>query len=195
MSAADGQGAVARAAAGAVSAAIERLAQDEPAQLSMLPTQFGPQTNRQRVVLEHVKHNRRGRPLEARNLATRQALDFVRKVLGDPLIERARMAMHTPASLALELGCTKLEAAEFIDRIRADLQRMFYAPLAPVDGDGQAVRPFLAMQVNGHSVTIEGGDTPWAARERVTRETQQNQAFPASSAPQSHGPQSHEEPK
>lgn len=160
----------------------------EAEQLDMLPTRFEPcdATRRDVKVRELVRRDRAGRPPGARNLATRQALDFVRRVMGDPMIERARMAMHTPASLALELGCSRLEAARFIDDIRADLSRLFYAPVAPVTEDGRPV-PFLHLSVGGGAASRPDAP-PWMYLE-------ENQEVSGDDAGQSHGGQSHEAPK
>src|SRR4051812_23872477 len=51
-----------------------------------------------------IRHDRRGRPPGAQNVATREMLAFVRKLCGDPMERRFRYAMHTPETLAIELG-------------------------------------------------------------------------------------------
>lgn len=182
-----------RELAGAIAAAAELT---EAEQLEMLPTRFAPgdATGRDVQVRDAVRRDRAGRPAGARNLATRQALDFVRRVLGDPMIERARMAMHTPESLALELGCDKLEAARFIDGIRADLMRLFYAPVAPVTEDGKPV-PFFAVTIGGASAAGDAAAPPWLYPGGPVLEAEQNQEVSGDAAGQSHAGQSHGEAK
>jgi hypothetical protein len=63
-----------------------------------------------RELEERIARDRAGRPPGARNLATRDAIAFIRRVFGDPLVERARWLRHTPETLAAELQCSKLEA-------------------------------------------------------------------------------------
>jgi hypothetical protein len=104
------------------------------------------------------------------------------------------MAMHTPASLALELGCTRLEAARFIDDIRADLQRLFYAPQAPVGEDGRPV-PFFNVQVGTAASSGPGARPPWEYLGGPIVDNEQNQGVSGDAAGQSHAGQSHEEPK
>lgn len=173
VSAGDGKGAVAAEVALAAVSAAEPAAE----QLSMLPpTRFAEGDSRHEDLAEAVKRDQAGRPPGARNLNTRQTLAFIRSVMGDPALNRARWLRHTPATLAAELGCTKAEAFDRLDRINADLSRLFYAPMAPVDGDGNAVAPRFVMQIGGETA---GGDgrKPW---EYIDAEPQQNQALPAS---------------
>lgn len=160
----------------------------EAEQLSMLPTRFAGGDPREPAAIEAVRRHRAGRPPGARNKTTREMLDFVRKTLGDPLLERARMAMHTPETLARELDCTKLEAAHLLDGIRSDLSRLFYAPLAAVDDQGNAVVPVFNMLIGGSAI---GGDgrKPWEY------EIEEKQALSQLAAAVSHGAVSHEDGK
>lgn len=141
-----------------------------------------------------VKHGRAGRPPGALNKTTRDTLDFVRKALGDPLIESARWAMHTPDSLALVLGCSKAEAFDRIERLRADLRPYFYAKQAPVDSDGKAV-PGLTMQVIAQGGVRIGADgeqlAPWLYDQDNDASPQQNQRVIDHDAGVSHGDVSH----
>lgn len=157
----------------------------EEEQLAFLPPAGGVDAeDRQARALEAVRADRRGRPAGAKNLATRQALDFIRRVLGDPLIDRARWAMHTPETLARELGCSRLEAFDRLDRMRADLARYFYAPLAPVDDKGRPVVPFFAMQIGPAGAPGTAARPPW--------EYEQIQEVSAAPPAVSHAAQSHE---
>lgn len=177
----------------AIAAVVDQLAaQPEAEQLALLPVPSLQGDGRAEKVRDLVERHRAGRPPGARNLATRQALDYVRRVLGDPLIERARVAMHTPESLSLWLGCSKLEAAQHLDSIRADLQRLFYAPLAPVDGDGNAVVPSFHLAIGGSAAGAPGAETkPWDYLELVTEKTQQIRGFSEGAEPVSHTDVSH----
>lgn len=111
-----------------------------------------------------VAHGKVGRPPGAQNKTTRDMLDFIRKTLGDPMLESARWAMHTPESLSLVLSCSKAEAFDRIERLRADLRPYFYAKQAPVDTDGKPV-PGLTMTVVGQVGVTIGADgeelPPW----------------------------------
>lgn len=171
------------------------------AQLDMLPSRFVPggkawQRERAAAEREAIARHAAGRPAGAQNKATRDGLEFVRKVFGDPLIERARWLQHTPETLAKALSCTKLEAFDRLEKIRADLTRLYYAPLAQVDGNGNAVAPIFA-PVFGAGVpgAPAAGKMPWeyggVTIEATAKETQQNQALSSPDDAQSHGEQSH----
>jgi hypothetical protein len=178
------------AAIGEIAAAVSAAAPADE-QLELMPPTHNLPGRRADAIAELVRRDRAGRPPGAKNLKTRDAVDFVRRVMGDPLIDRARWAMHTPASLALELGCTKLEAFDRLDKMRADLARFMYAPLAPVDDKGNPVVPFFAMQIGGAPVTSDGqAVAPW-----LYQESEQNQGLPQSADPVSHGYQSHGDAK
>jgi len=184
------------AGAEAVSAAADLAAgMSEAEQLALLPVSVKSDAFGHADALRAgVERRRRGRPAGAQNLATREMLKFVRQVLGDPLLERARDAMHTPETLAAELGCTKLEAFDRLDKIRADLARFYYAPLAPVDDQGKAVAPFFAMYAPGAQVAVDASgearkpwEGEWSGYSAPITETQQNQALPASARDVSDG--------
>lgn len=143
-----------------------------------------------------LKHDRRGRPSGAQNIATRQMLDFVRKLCGDPLERRFRYAMHTPETLAIVLGCSKLEAFDRLEKLWADLSGYFYAKQAQVDGQGNAVTPRLTMVFPGQIAPANDASgaprAPWLYIEGSNAEVQQNQGFLASPDDVSHGDVSHE---
>lgn len=185
-----------------MAAAIAAVAEpSEEEQLALLPPSrfaadgFEPDAARARRSIDAVRRDRAGRPPGARNLATRQMLDFVRRVVGDPVLERARWTMLTPESLAAELGCTKLEAFDRIDRIRSELARLWYAPLAPVDGQGNAVVPSFNMLIGGAPTHQDGSARPWDYLDLKPAETQQNQGFSEGAPNVSHGDVSHDEAK
>lgn len=144
-----------------------------------------------------VRHGRAGRPPGAQNKTTRETLDFIRKTLGDPMIESARWAMHTPDSLAIVLGCSKAEAFDRLEKLRADLRPYFYAKQAPVDVDGKPV-PGLTMQVIGQVGVTVGADgeelPPWLRQQgdpTANEKDQQNQRIIDASPGVSHGGVSH----
>lgn len=177
-------------------AAVAGAARAEEEQIELLPpSRFAREDSRHGRMVESVRRDRAGRPPGARNLKTRDAIDFIRRVFGDPLLERARLALHTPESLAAELGCTKLEAFDRLDRIRADLARFIYPQLAPVDGQGNAVAPSFSMTIGARVVGVDG-KPPWLYEGGpVIEESQQNQALLETPGEVSHAAKSHDEDK
>lgn len=178
-------------------AVIADAAAAEPAaeQLAWLPPiREAVNDTRRAAIADGVR--RRGRPPGAQNIATRQALDFIRRVFGDPLIERARWLTLAPDELASAIGCTTAEAFDRQDAIRADMARFFYAPLAAVDDKGNAVVPSFHMSIGGAAPGAAApGREPWLYLEGDVQKTQQNQAFSTSPDDVSHGAVSHEEAK
>lgn len=167
-------------------------AQPAAAQLDMLmpPTRSSITDDEQARVEKSVKRDRAGRPPGAQNKATREMLEFVRRVCGDPMERRFRWAMHTPESLSIELGCTKLEAFDRLERMWADLSRYFYAQQAAVDGQGNAVTPRLTMILGPQHAGIEGAPgtirPPWHYEGGPVVEVEQNQSLSASVPSASH---------
>ena len=80
-----------------------------------------------------------------------------------PFLESARVLLHTPATLAAELGCSKVEAFDRIERIRSDLRPFMYARLAPTDANGAAVVPAFQMFFGAGRRSPDGGADrpPW----------------------------------
>lgn len=180
----------------ALAAAAADAALPPAEQLTMLPpSPFGPGTGRQREIAAHVARDRRGRPAGAQNLATRDVIAFVRQVFGDPVLERARWAAHTPETLAKVLKCTPLEAFDRLDKIRADLTLLIYPRLAPVDVQGNAVVPQFNMLIGGGQAGVADGQPPWAYLELQPQEPQQNQSLEKPADPVSYGPSSYETDK
>lgn len=190
MAKTDGKAAVAAVIAAAAADAAP--AEAEQLDLMMPPTRANLTASEQARVEKAIKHDRRGRPPGAGNIATREMLAFVRKTFGDPVLRRFQYAEHTPESLAIVLGCTKLEAYDRLMALWADLQKLFYANLAQVDGAGNSVAPRLTMVFPGQSAPEIGQDgairPPWMYIE-------QNQALAAPSDDVSHGDVSHGEDK
>jgi hypothetical protein len=139
-----------------------------------------------------VKRDRAGRPPGAKNKTTREMLDFIRTWCGDPLERRFRWAQHTPETLSIELGCSKLEALQLLLKLWGELERYFYATLAQVDSAGNAVAPRLTMVFGGQHAHASGaampGRKPW---EYDLEQIEQNQALSAPANDVSHGAQSH----
>lgn len=196
MAKSDGKAAVAAVIASAAGAPpIEQLE-------LMPPTRSNLSSEEQARVETAIKHDRRGRPPGARNIVTREMVEFLRKTMGDPMMERWRYTMHTPETLSLAFGCTKWEALQFLDKLRADLSRFVYAQMAQVDGQGNAVAPLLTMVFPGQAAPTNDAQgkprPPWAYIEDlkpVNAETQQNQALLAGPDDVSHGDVSHGEDK
>ncbi len=165
-------------------------------QLDLVPPSRGNMTDDEQQRFDKaVSHGKVGRPPGAQNKTTRDMLDFIRKTLGDPMLESARWAMHTPDSLAIVLGCSKAEAFDRIEKLRADLRPYFYAKQAPVDTDGKPV-PGLTVEFHGHGAARVGADgqelPPWL-REGANDHSEQNQRLIDVSPAVSHGGVSHDD--
>lgn len=168
----------------------------EPDQLDLLPpTRFPEGSSAHAEFAARIEGARRGRPPGARNLATRQVVEFVRKVFGDPFVESARYLAHTPETLAAELECSKLEAFQALERIRADLRGFMYPRLAPVGADGAAVPPTFVMAFADRGAPgAAPGVPPWELRRPRLVEAQ-NQPDASNPASKSHEGKSHEPTK
>jgi hypothetical protein len=180
-----------------VEAIVELAAEAKPAEpeqldLSLPPTRFEPGSAAHDELVAHIKRDRIGRPRGSRNLVTRDALKLGRQVAGDPILESVRWLQHTPATLAAELGCTKLEAWDRLEKIRADLRPYYYARQAPVDGEGNAVLPSFTMVIGGRS-SAANDQPPWIYEGGPAIE--QNQQLSEAEPDVSHGDVSHGEPK
>lgn len=174
----------------------ERDAAGEQLDLIGVPSHFdheGAQSGGEvRVIAASAR--RRGRPAGAQNLATRDMLDFCRRVFGDPVMRGFQWLEHTPETLARALGCTRLEAFDRLETIRKSLQPLFYANQAPVDAEGKAV-PIFNLSIGGAASSGPGAKPPWLYEGGPTIDNEQNQALSAPDPVQSHDAQSHEEPK
>lgn len=171
---------------------VEEIAEAAGEQLQLLPAGIDDRTAKGKDLAELVRRDRAGRPEGAQNKNTREIKALCTKLFGDPMLESFRLVAHTPESLALYLGCSKLEAFDRLEKIRADLRRYYYAPMAATDAAGNVVPPFLQMVVGGQVRQAGGGARPpWEAEE----ESEQNQALPAQGVVASHGAVSHEDDK
>jgi hypothetical protein len=119
-------------------------------------------------IAEAARVRGRGRPLGAQNVLTKQAKEWITRVVGDPLVESARWLLHTPASLAQELSCTLIEAFRLQQAIREGLLPYMHSKLAPVGEDGRAL-PLFQLIMGG----IEGHDgaeaAPWLQDPEIVR--------------------------
>lgn len=175
-----------RAAVEAVSELADGASAAEQLEL-LAPSSFPPGDARAERVRSAVSVHRRGRPPGAANLATRDVKDFCRKVFAfDPMVEGFRWAQHTPETLALELGCSKLEAFDRLEALRKDLTRYFYAPVQPVDEDGRPV-PSFAMYFGGAGAAGQARP-PW---EDEPAKSLENKGSGDPAGDVSHGEQSH----
>jgi hypothetical protein len=164
-------------------------------QLELLPpTRFAPGSWEHGELVERIERARRGRPPGARNLATRDAIAFIRRLFGDPLVESARYLAHTPETLAAELHCTKLEAFNVLEKIRADLRTFIYPRMATVDSAGQAIPPTFNMIFAANGAPADSsGAKPWEMRgNAVPKYLQQNQPPSETEAEKSHAEKSHD---
>jgi len=180
---------------GSVRAAVGELAQrtngaQDPAQLDLLaempPSRFegGAQVaGTNRTLGEVLKARGAGRPRGAQNIATREVRELIRRLFGDPLLEMARETLHTPETLARELGCTLLEAFDRLQRVREALIPYFYARLAPTDQEGRPVVPQFAMVIGDRIVGRE--NPPWLDDPEVARGFEQNQRVSGNGAEKS----------
>lgn len=177
---------------------------EQLALLDELPPGLDPHSEHHRGAIERLPRGR-GRPPGSENRATRDVKKLV-ALLGDPLVEMAKWARHTPESLARVIGCTKAEAFDRLMALHRELAPFIHAKLAAVDDKGNAVVPQFHLNAPGGQVAVIAGLMPWeteasgySAEElaaiRAAREAQQNQALPASPAPVSHGAVSHEDGK
>lgn len=188
---------VAVAGALADQVAAERDAAGEQLDLVGLPERWSEE--RRGVLRESAAAaRRRGRPLNARNIATREMLSFCRRVFGDPVLRGFQWLEHTPETLAAALGCTRLEAFDRLEAIRKSLQPLFYAAQAPVDDQGRPV-PLFNLQI-GTASAGAGARPPWedprgAAWGGPVIEGEQNQQVSETAADVSHGDKSHGEAK
>lgn len=173
MSDQDGVSGSVRGAVADLAAELAAKAAD-PVQLQLLeapPSRFeagGTASGTNRSLHEVLRARGAGRPAGSGNVATREVRDFIRKVFGDPMLETARWMMHTPETLAKELGCTLLEAFDRLQGLREALMPFMHAKLAPVDDAGRAVVPQFALMI-GDRVIGSGDRAPWMEDPEVAR--------------------------
>lgn len=107
-----------------------------------------------------------GRPGGARNLATRQMVEYLRRNYADPLEGMAATISRTVDDLVKELGCTKLEAFDRMQVCRRELAPYLYAKVPAnlkLEGEGRfvltigdEVDPSAVEEDTGGEFDIEG---------------------------------------
>ena len=197
----------AMAAASGELAAIKAAAEGDQVELFDIPTRFSALRGGERAdaiaALERAKaeHRGRGRPEGAQNKSTAQLKEYLLKRGTHPLQQLMRWSMHTPESLAKELGCTPLEAFKELRTMWSDMTRYFVAPMVPVDETGQAV-PFFQMIFGGSAgapLGAAGDIPPWERRDAMAQgnggQSVQNQQVIDAEPIVSHDTVSHDVPK
>ena len=189
MGAADGKRA---AVADALGAASARVAADraEPEQVPMFPVPTRFHGDRAAALNAAIAHRRGqvGRPKGSKNRASAELREWLLARGVDPLQQLMEWAMHTPTSLAAELGCTRAEAFDRLVRLWEACAPFFHARLAQVDGQGAPVVPSLNVQIGaGH----HGGarPPPW---EYMRQQIEEKQGVTLDVPAVSHADVSHE---
>ena len=188
MSADNGRAAVVAEAVNGVAAEIagdRAAAAGEQLPMFEAPTRFsGPRAGHLQRALEHKRS--RGRPPGSVNKSTKAFREWMLARGVHPLQAMMQWALHSPTSLAAELGCTREEAFGHLRGLWADLAPYFASKMVPVDDEGRPV-PMFMMQFGQFGAPKEaGGQPPWDYLK-----TLENQALPAPEDPVSHGDVSH----
>jgi hypothetical protein len=139
------------------------------------PPSFGAENPAIGVVVARAEAERRGpgRPPGALNKSTRDLRQWLLGRGVHPLETLMRWGMHSPHSLAIELGCSKLEAFDRLKAVWAELVPYFVPKLQPTDESGQAV-PFLSFVIGGAEGGAGPGVPPWAYLDALRSETAEN---------------------
>jgi hypothetical protein len=178
----------------AIAESVREVLGDGAEQLALLPSLDG--IERGEEIAAAVEKRSRGRPKGASSLAQRDVVEFIRKTIGDPLVDSARYLLLAPAELAKVLKCTTAEAYDRQQRVREFLARFMYAPKAPIDDQGNAVVPRLTMVLGGQHAHLgdvaPGARPPW---EYLEAQSEQNQPLIEAAPAQSHGEPSHGDDK
>lgn len=177
-----------KAGAAEIAAAREKAAGQQVEMFVLMSDRTG-------AALDQVRERAgRGRPAGAANLSTRQMRQYLLARGISPLESLMRMAMHTPATLASELRCEPLEAAEYLRKVWGDLAPYLHAKVQPTDDEGRAV-PTVIVSVGGAMPVIGAGGgaarMPWDDDVIDVH----NQELSVDDADASHGEASHETAK
>jgi len=196
MGAQDGFEGIARGIATAAESAAIADAGEQLELLGLAPPirSTGGQADQVRAqIAEAARVRGRGRPPGAQNILTKQAKEWITRVVGDPLIESARWLLHTPASLAKELDCELLEAFRLQQAIREGIMPYMHSKLAPVGEDGRAL-PLFQLIMGGVEEADQASLAPWLHDPEVVRtleaEDQRNQGVSEGDRSQSQTSQS-----
>lgn len=168
---------------------------EDPEQLALLPpTRFeGSAADEQRAKLEKAHAGRGGgRPLGAQNRVTVQFRKWLLSTGEDPLESMMRWSMHTPETLAKELGCTIAEAFDRLMSLKDKLAVYLHPRMAPVNDQGQAVPMFQMVFGSGSGVVVRTDQPPWLSDPEVAAalgQGEQNQGLsePGSVRPENQG--------
>lgn len=174
----------------AVAAAAGELARrhDEAEQIGMFPVPTRFTGARGEAVQAAIAEQRRraGRPPGAQNKSTVAMRQWLLSRGADPLQRLMEFALHTPTSLAAELGCTRLEAFRELRALWEACAPFFHGKALPVDDDGKPL-PFFQMFMGGAGAADQARP-PW-------KYIEENQPLRIAPDPVSHAAVSHEVPK
>lgn len=173
----------------------------EALDLFSLPMRSDPD-ERQRERVAAVQAERQaearkgGRPQGATNKATAAFREYLLRRGVSPLEQIMRWSMHTPETLAAELGCSKADAFDRLVRLWSELAPYLHSRMAPSDGTG-AVAPMLNIQLGGGAPGAPRGPDvpPWiydGVAQDLEAEGEQNQGVSGSAPDASHGNASHD---
>jgi hypothetical protein len=124
----------------------------------------------------------RGRPPGAVNKSTAELRNYLLARGVNPLQRIMEWSLHDPDTLAIELGCTRLEAFRELRALWEGLAPYFASKMVPVDDQGRPV-PVMLMQFGAFGAPREaGGKAPW-----LYLESEQNQSVGAAADPVSDG--------
>jgi hypothetical protein len=137
-----------------------------------------------------------GRPPGSGNLATKEFREFLLARGVSPLVQIMRWSMHTPTSLAAELGCTRLEAFDRLKDLWGELapylhQRMPQA----VEVDQRSAGMLILGAITADQAREIGRRWGVSDLQLVAQEVQQNQAVSSAGDEKSQAAQSQEDGK
>lgn len=183
-----------KAAGGAV---IEQRAAERGEQLTMLPVPGDRPGRAARLRNQAARTNRAGRPPGATNQEVKALREYLLARGVHPLQRMMEWSMHTPTSLAAELGCSRLAAFDRLRELWRDAAPFFAPKLVPTDDQGREV-PTFELIIGGQHLHAHaaGPAAPWIYDGGpVVEESEQNQALPSSEPDVSQDNVSHEDDK
>lgn len=154
---------------------------------------FTPISRKTGAELEKVRERvGAGRPKGAQNLSTRQFREYLLRRGVSPLEQLMRIGMHTPHTLADDLGCEPLEALELLRKVWSDLASYTHAKVQATDDEGRAV-PTVVVAVGAAPGAPVIDAIPGARRKPWEYlEVEENQQVSGEAPEASHGSPSHE---
>ena len=189
-----GRKAVMGEAVEAASAEVEaRCATAEQVEMFDLPTRFeGDEAEQQRNLAARGQGS--GRPAGAQNKSTAEFRRFFLETYGSPLQAMMRWMRHTPETLALELGCSKLEAFDRLTSLWKEIAPYLHGKAVPTDDKGQAV-PLVMMQFGDQTNAAGPSRPPWEAMVNLNGEVVDLQQLSEADDASSHDDPSHNNTK